>query len=359
MTNRTITDTATITQDITTSGQIKLNINLSTANLWTGQQNFSTATLTDGATINWNLNTQQVARVTLGGNRTIANPTNLVDGGTYVLEIVQDATGSRTITWGANYKWLNNGGSAPTLSSTANVVDVLSFMSDGTYMYGVAATHDGTSSGMTYPGSGIANSTGSAWGTSYTTTGSGTVLALATSPTLVTPTLGVATATSINKMAVTAPATSSTLAVADGKTLTCSNTLTLTGTDSSSAAFGGGGTVAYTNVAQSYTAQQNFGTATLTDGATINWNMNTQQVAKVTLGGNRTMAAPSNLVDGGTYILRIIQDGTGSRTLTWNSVFKWPGGTAPTLTTTAAAIDMVTFISDGTNLYGVAQLAFA
>jgi len=109
----------------------------------------------------------------------------------------------------------------------------------------------------------------------------------------------------------------------------------------------------------SWSGQQNFGTATLTDASSIAWNMNTQQVAKVTLGGNRTMAAPSNLVDGGTYILRVIQDGSGSRTLAYNAVFKWSGGTAPTLSTAAGAIDILTFISDGTNLYGVAQLAFA
>lgn len=76
-------------------------------------------------------------------------------------------------------------------------------------------------------------------------TGSG-ALVFATSPTLVTPTLGVASATSINKVAITAPASGSTLTIADGKTLTCSNTLTFTGTDSSSVAFGTGGTVAYT-----------------------------------------------------------------------------------------------------------------
>ena len=66
------------------------------------------------------------------------------------------------------------------------------------------------------------------------------------SPTLVTPALGVATATSINKVAITAPATSATLTIANGKTLTSSNTLTLAGTDGSSVAFGAGGTVAYT-----------------------------------------------------------------------------------------------------------------
>jgi len=76
-------------------------------------------------------------------------------------------------------------------------------------------------------------------------TGSG-LLVFATSPTLTTPVLGVASATSINKVALTAPATGSTLTIADGKTLTASNTLTFTGTDSSSVAFGTGGTVAYT-----------------------------------------------------------------------------------------------------------------
>ena len=77
-------------------------------------------------------------------------------------------------------------------------------------------------------------------------TGTGSVV-FATSPSLTTPTLGVATATSINKVAFTTPATGSTLTIADGKTLTASNTLTFTGTDSSSVAFGAGGTVAYTS----------------------------------------------------------------------------------------------------------------
>jgi hypothetical protein len=75
-------------------------------------------------------------------------------------------------------------------------------------------------------------------------TGSGSAV-FATSPTLVTPTLGVASATSVNKVAITAPATGSTLTIADGKTLTASNTLTFTGTDASSVAFGAGGTVLY------------------------------------------------------------------------------------------------------------------
>jgi hypothetical protein len=73
-------------------------------------------------------------------------------------------------------------------------------------------------------------------------TGSGSVV-LATSPTLVTPTLGVASATSINKLAITAPVTGSTLAIADGKTLTVNNTLTFAGTDSTTLTFQGTGTL--------------------------------------------------------------------------------------------------------------------
>lgn len=170
---------------------------------------------------------------------------------------------------------------------------------------------------------------------------------------------GVATAAANAVNASGGLITYATYAPASGKVLTVSNTLTLTGTDSSSVAFGAGGTVAYVGTKQTYTKQQNFGTATLTDGATINWNLDDAQTAKVTLGGNRTMAAPTNLVDGGTYVLRVIQDGTGSRTITWNSVFKWPGGTAPVLSTAASAVDVITFVSDGTNMYGVAQRGFS
>ena len=92
-------------------------------------------------------------------------------------------------------------------------------------------------------------------------------------------------------------------------------------------------------------------TLTLTDGATIDWDTDNGQVATVTLAGNRTFNAPTNLVNGGFYALEIVQDGTGSRTAIWNSVFKFTGATAPTLTTTASAKDYLVFRSDGTNLY--------
>ena len=111
-------------------------------------------------------------------------------------------------------------------------------------------------------------------------------------------------------------------------------------------------TLAGLAVAQEYTASQNFDEQALTDGSTIDWNLQTQQVAKLTLTGtNRTLNAATNHVAGLVCVLSIIQDGTGSRTIgTYNGTYKFAGGAAPTLTTTANARDILVFISDGTNL---------
>ena len=87
--------------------------------------------------------------------------------------------------------------------------------------------------------------------------------------------------------------------------------------------------------------------ATLTDGATISWNMNTQSVCKVTLGGNRTLAAPTNGSTGQFATITVIQDGTGSRTLTWNGVYEFKDDTAPTLTTTGGKGDVFVFKYNG------------
>jgi hypothetical protein len=88
--------------------------------------------------------------------------------------------------------------------------------------------------------------------------------------------------------------------------------------------------------------------ATLTDGATITWDVGSSPVAKVTLGGNRTLSAPTNGATGQFVSLLVIQDGTGSRTLTWNSAYEFASDTAPTLTTTANLGDLFTFRYNGT-----------
>ena len=122
------------------------------------------------------------------------------------------------------------------------------------------------SSSMVYPAAGIANSTGTAWGTSYSTTGSGSVVALATSPSFTTPTLGVASATSINKVAITAPTTSATLTLADTSTLATSGafSITLTSTATTNVTLPTSGTLVNTAVAtlSSLTSVGTIGTGT-------------------------------------------------------------------------------------------------
>jgi hypothetical protein len=98
---------------------------------------------------------------------------------------------------------------------------------------------------------------------------------------------------------------------------------------------------------------------TLTDGASIAWNMASGGNATVTLGGARALANPTNLTAGTTYTLIVKQDGTGGRTLTYGATYKWTFGTAPTLSTAINAIDVLTFYYDGTNLYGTCLRSFA
>ena len=83
---------------------------------------------------------------------------------------------------------------------------------------------------------------------------------------------------------------------------------------------------------------------TLTDGATISWDMSQGFNAKVTIAGNRTLATPTNPFVGQTYTLAVTQDATGSRTMTWPTAFDWGTTGAPTLTTTASKTDQITLI---------------
>ena len=117
----------------------------------------------------------------------------------------------------------------------------------------------------------------------------------------------------------------------------------------------GGFAVANLKTAQEFTATQNFNATTLSDASTVSWDASANQVTSVTLGGNRTLGAASNQIDGGVYVISIIQDSTGSRTLSFNSNYKFVGGTAPTLTTTASARDVLVFVSNGTNMFEIGR----
>ena len=94
-------------------------------------------------------------------------------------------------------------------------------------------------------------------------------------------------------------------------------------------------------------AKLNYTESTLTDQATVTWDASTQDVCKVTLAGNRTLAAPTNGTTGQFISILVIQDGTGSRTITWNAVYVFASDTAPTLTTTANLGDVFVFRYNG------------
>ena len=87
-----------------------------------------------------------------------------------------------------------------------------------------------------------------------------------------------------------------------------------------------------------------------TDGATVTFNLDEASTHTVTLGDNRTLAI-SNEDAGQKFIINLVQDGTGSRTVTWFSTIKWAGGSAPTLTTTANKADSFGFLCTGTDAY--------
>jgi len=100
--------------------------------------------------------------------------------------------------------------------------------------------------------------------------------------------------------------------------------------------------------------------ATLTDGASITPDFGANQNFTVTLGGSRTLENPSNMVVGQTGSIFVVQDGTGSRTLSFGTYWDFAGGTAPTLTTTASAVDRIDYIvRTSTSIHAVATLDYS
>ena len=111
---------------------------------------------------------------------------------------------------------------------------------------------------------------------------------------------------------------------------------------------------------QTWTGAQRGTITALTDGATIAVDFNDSNNYSVTLAGNRTLGQPSNQTAGQSGSIFVTQDGTGSRTLAYHADWKWAGGTAPTLTTTAAAVDRIDYVVAAANkIHAVVTLAVA
>ena len=258
-----------------------------------------------------------------------------------------------------------------------NVVDATTYLSSLTLGSALPVASGGT---------GVTSSTGS------------TAVVLSTSPTLVTPVLGVASATSINKVALTAPATGSTLTIADGKTLTASNTLTLAGTDSTTMTFpASSATLAGLAITQAFTATQTFTGSTTALGAvfqdaaevatvsataatgTINYDVTSQSVLyyttdasanwTVNIRGNGTTSLNTLMATGQavTVVFLVTQGATAyynnALQIDGNSVTpKYQGGTAPT-SGNASGVDAYsyTIVKTGSAAFTVfaAQTRFA
>lgn len=110
---------------------------------------------------------------------------------------------------------------------------------------------------------------------------------------------------------------------------------------------------------QTFTAPQRGAITALTSAATITIDLDNANFYSVTLDTNATFANPSNVTVGQAGSIFITQDGTGSRTASWGSQWKFAGGTAPTLTTTAAAVDRIDYVvKSATEIHAVATLNY-
>lgn len=198
----------------------------------------------------------------------------------------------------SNINWADAIGNWDTGSAAAAIGRVWTRTSSGANWSDLPSGGGGS---MVYPGAGIANSTGSAWTTSYSTTGSGNVV-LATSPTLTTPTLGKASLTS--------------------------------------AYYG------------SVIDNGNSGTS-----KTIDWTAGNKQKITTTGSCTLTFTAPSGPT---SLTLKIIHEAsTTSYTYTWPASVKWVGGSALTTTNTSGSVDVVTLFYDGTNYYAQGAANFS
>lgn len=157
-------------------------------------------------------------------------------------------------------------------------------------------------------------------------------------------------------------ATAGTIGTLNSTTGTIGNfTTTLTGDVTISTGSATVGTrVSVVDTAQEYTRTHNFNATSLTiSTGTVAWDLSQNQVARLEVTTNSTMQNPTNPVDGATYMLIVTQGTGGSNTLSFSTAYKFPGGTAPTLSVGSADVDVLTFVSNGTVLYGVASQDFS
>jgi hypothetical protein len=118
--------------------------------------------------------------------------------------------------------------------------------------------------------------------------------------------------------------------------------------------------VAVLNTAQQYSRAHNFAATSLTiTSGTIPWDLSQNQVATLSVTTNSTLNTPTNPQAGATYVLITTQGTGGSNTLSFSTAYKFPGGSAPVLSTGSSQVDVLSFVSNGTVLYGVSSQNFS
>lgn len=152
-----------------------------------------------------------------------------------------------------------------------------------------------------------------------------------------------------NNLTIASTATDTSIYAADGS-LTGARTVTMDGNNLTFASTGG----LFTIQKNLKVEGQSYGDITSVSNATVDWDNG--NIQSITLPSGASTYTPSNPQAGATYILKIIQPSAGDGIITWGSSVKWPGATAPTLTASNAAVDVVTLIYDGTNYLATSVL---
>lgn len=114
-----------------------------------------------------------------------------------------------------------------------------------------------------------------------------------------------------------------------------------------------------TDTVSAFTKQQYIQQNTLSPAPSVDWNLDTHQVAKITLNQNITLNTPTNMQAGGTYTLLAVQDAIGNRTINFGAGFKFPEGVIPDISVDSNSIDLLVFYCDGTSMLGTIMRNYA
>jgi hypothetical protein len=290
---------------------------------------------------------------TFATNGTVDAPSlhNLVDGLDIYQSLITDQTNVTSVSTADELLIAIDAGSEGDAPKAVTVQELFQdALTAGTY------TNANISEALTY---GTATGTRLVSANATITTGTITTAVI---PTLTAGTTTSTAATITSGTVTNLASTTGTIATLNSTTGTIGNfSTTLAGDFTISSGTGTVGTrVAVVDTAQEYTRCHNFNATALTiTSGTVSWNLAENQVATLEVTTNSTMDTPTNPQAGATYVLIVTQGTGGNNTLSYSTAYKFSGGDAPVLSTGSAEVDVLSFISNGTVLFGVASQNFS